>query len=142
MKRKSHKARLKVHGADEDDVYEDIVRIPEKDRGELKTGAIHRFSTAKGAAYFILRGSKPDNAGKILMDKASRDKLSLNPSEECDFDIREAGFWGEFCWVWRATNPVYKVAGRLGVLSFFLGIVAVIFGFIALIPIFKSLICS
>ena len=60
----------------------------------------------------------------VLMDKASRYKLKLAPSEECDFTIREVGFWGELCWVWGATNPVYRIAGRLGVLSLVLGLAA------------------
>lgn len=124
MSTKVHKVTLKVKSADEEDVYKDIVRIPAKDRGDLKTGRIHRFSTSNGVAYFILRGSSPDNAGRILMDEASRDKLNLKASVECEFDIREARFLGQLRWMWSATDPTYRIAGQLGVLSFALALLA------------------
>jgi hypothetical protein len=55
------------------------------------------------------------------MDEASREKLGLERSAECVFQIRQVGFWGEILWVWGAINPAYRIAGRLGVLSFILG---------------------
>jgi hypothetical protein len=125
-KRADHKVTLKVRSADAEDVYKDIVRISESSRSGLKTGRIHRFSTSKGAAYFILRGSGPENDGKILMDEAARSKLNLEASVEREFAIHEVGFWGELRWVWNATDPTYRIAGRLGVLSLLLGLLAIV----------------
>jgi hypothetical protein len=127
-----HKVRLSVRSAEIDDVYKDIVRISEESRGPLKTGRVHKFATGSGTAHFILRGSSPSNVGKILMDEAARAKLKLEPSAECDFDIQEVGFWGELRWAWSATDPTYRVAGKLGVLSFVLGVISLILGFAAI----------
>jgi hypothetical protein len=94
--------------------------------GLFDPGRIQRFITSKGTAYFILRGRSSADAGKITMDQACRSKLALSAGAECDFDIREAGFWGELRWMWSATDPTYRAAGRLGVLSLFLAVVALI----------------
>jgi hypothetical protein len=125
MKCESHKIRLAVRSIALRDVYQDVVRISEKSRGGLQTGRIHKVKVGRKAAHFILRGSHPNNDGKILMDEASREKLGLEPSAECVFHIREVGFWGEILWVWGAINPAYRIAGRLGVLSFILGVLAI-----------------
>jgi hypothetical protein len=119
-----HRVTLKAKSAREEDVYKDIVRITEKDRGDLKTGRIHKFKTSNATAYFILRGNGPSDDGKILIDEAARNKLNLGPSAESDFVIQQVGFWGELRWVWSATDPSYRIAGRLGVLSLFLGVLA------------------
>ena len=132
MNRTSHTVRLTVKSIEYDDVYKDIVRMSEASRDGLKTGRIHRFRTSAGAAYFILRGTKSKNDGKILMDEAARSKLNLEAKTEAEFEICEVGFWGELRWVWNATDPTYRIAGRLGALSFFLAI-------IALLPLIKEL---
>ncbi|HEY8948688.1 MAG TPA: hypothetical protein VIM56_07365 [Rhizomicrobium sp.] len=124
MARPSKIVSLKVRGAESEDVYKDIVRISEASRHGLKTGKVHKFSVPEGSAYFILRGSAQENDGKILMDEAARGKLNLGPGAEREFEIQEAGFWGELRWVWNATDPTYRIAGRLGVLSFSLAILA------------------
>ncbi len=124
-KRERHSGNLTVGSGEERDVYKDIVRIAEQSRGNLKAGRIHKFITPNGSAYFILRGSEvPKNIGKILMDDVSRRTMKLCLGEPYDFDIREVGFWGELWWACNAVDPTYRVAARLGVLSFFLGLAA------------------
>jgi hypothetical protein len=118
--------KLKVRSAESEDVYKDIVRISEVTRDGLKTGRVHKFSVPEGTAYFILRGTGPEHDGKLLIDEAARGKLGLSAGVERDFRIEEAGFWGELRWMWNATDPTYRIAGRLGVLSFALGLIALV----------------
>lgn len=120
----SRQIKLKVRSAQEEDVYKDIVRISQNSRHGLKTGKIHRFKADGNHAYFILRGTGPENDGKLLIDEAARSKLSLSAGAEREFLIEEVGWWGELVWMWEATDPTYRVAGRLGVLSLLLGLLA------------------
>ncbi|MDE2029724.1 MAG: hypothetical protein KGI97_04070 [Alphaproteobacteria bacterium] len=126
LSQSSHSVSLEVHPVEDDDAYRDIVRVARWDRGEIKAGSVCRFSTPKGYAYLMLRNTHNGNRGKILMDRNSLNKLNIDNGEKYNFVIREAGFWGELCWIWTATDPVYRVAGRLGVLSLVLGILAVL----------------
>lgn len=126
-KREQFEGDLEVHQGREGEVYKDIVRIHEGSRGNLKAGRVHKFSTCHGTAYFILRGGDAgQNVGKILMDDVSRTTMGLTLNSRYKFDIREAGFWGELWWACNAVDPTYRIAARLGVLSFGLGIVAVV----------------
>lgn len=116
---------LTVQSAKDEDVYKDIVRIPQADRGELKTGRVHRFSVkGEGSGYFILRGAAERYNGTIRMDSAARSRLNLGSGKTYVFKVEEAGFIGELVWGWYATDPSYRAAARLGVLSFFLAIIA------------------
>jgi len=118
--------KLKVRSAESDDVNKDIVRIAERSRSGLKTGRIHKFTVGDQSAYFILRSCSPDDAGKIFMDETAREKLGLAGSVEREFRIERAGLLGELRWLWSATDPTYRIAAKLGVLSFCLGVVALV----------------
>lgn len=117
---------LKLRSAEYDDVYRDIVRISEATRQGLKTGRIYKFAVEGASAHFILRGTGPENDGKMLIDEAARSKLNLAAGSEVAIRISEAGWLGELAWMWSATDPTYRIAGRLGVLSFLLGLIATI----------------
>jgi hypothetical protein len=125
QKRGLFRGKLTVEWGRKEDVYKDIIRIRDDCRGNLKAGRVHRFTTAHGSGSFILRGSDDTNdIGKILMDDASRNTLNLCPRKEYDFKIREVGFLGELWWACFAVDPTYRVAARLGVISFVLGLFA------------------
>ena len=127
MRAKRFQGSLTVTKARKDDVYKDVVRINEKSRGDLRAGRVHKFCTIEKSAYFILRGSDEESdVGKILMDDASRNTMGLLCGQKYIFEIIEVGFWGELRWAWGAVDPTYKVAARLGVISFALGLVAVL----------------
>lgn len=126
MAKRKHEADLLVRSARYVDVYKDTIRIAEADRGALRTGKIHRFTIGKRSAYAVLRGLSPTNAGRILMDEPTRDRLEVRYGELAKVKISEASFWGHLRWGWDATDPTYSTATRLGVLSFGLGILSLL----------------
>lgn len=136
MAKRAQKAKLVVRSARYADVYKDTIRLAEGDRGNLRTGRIHRFKIGGKVAYAVLRGLSPVHAGKILMDEATRDRLEVGYGSSVEVSITEASFLGQLRWGWEATDPTYATATRLGVLSFVLGILS--FG-LALPPIFVSI---
>lgn len=127
MTKAPHRCDLKVDGVSDDDVYKDIVRISKRDRGSLRAGHIHCFKANGRSSYFVLRGvGNRIGYGKIFMDDAARTKLDLKRGQQFSFEIKEAGFWGELRWAFFATDPAYRVAARLGVLSFALALIALL----------------
>ena len=118
--------KLKVRATDPDDINKDIVRVAERRRAGLKIGRIHKFTVGDQSAYFILRSCAPEDAGKIFMDEAAREKLGLSAGADKEFKIERASLWGEICWLWNATDPTYRIAAKLGVLSLGLGIIALV----------------
>ena len=115
---------LRVRSAKYNDIYKDIVRVSEQSREGLLPGRVHKFISPNKTAYFILRGAGPKDDGLIRMDEESRKKLAVKYGETYDFEISPVGFLGEMKWAFGATDPSYRIAARLGVLSFFLGLFA------------------
>ena len=125
MKRRQFKGKLEVHQGRGGEVFQDIVRIHENSRNGLRPGHVHKFSTPGKSAYFILRGSEEaKDLGRILMDDISRQTMGLCLGQTEDFEIVEANFLGELRWAWSASETAYRVAARLAVVSFGLGVLA------------------
>ena len=125
MPKPSTTATLTVKSARYADVYRDTIRITEADRGPLKTGTICRIKAGDATAYAILRGLGAARKGEILLDEALRERLKVPYGESHQFRVKQVGFWGSLLWGWNATDPTYATAARLGVLSFWLGVIAV-----------------
>lgn len=115
---------LEVHQSLEADVFKDTVRIAETDRQGLNAGRVHRFRANSQTFYAIIRGLEADKPLTIRIDQAARSRLGLHIGQSCTFAITQSGFWGQLRWAWNATDPAYAVAARLGVLSFWLGLLS------------------
>lgn len=124
---------LNVKSARSEDVYKDTIRIAQVDRGTLRTGQVHRVRVGKSKTYAILRGLTGAKAGQVLMDEATRERLGVEFGRDATLEIEQAGFWGSLNWGWNATDPAYAAAARLGVLSFWLGVVSLGLGLCSLI---------
>lgn len=129
--------KLKVQQATKEDVYRDIVRVSELYRldthGEgVPEGSVCRIIAPGGAAYGILRGLGNSSEPVINMDERLRNLLHLSDGAEVDFQFNPAGFWGQFQWAWSASDPAYRVAARLALLSVVLGAVGLLLGLFSL----------
>ena len=129
--------KLKVQQATKEDVYRDIVRVSERYRldthGEwVPEGSVCRIIAPSGTAYGILRGLDNSSEPVINMDERLRNLLHLRDGAEVDFQFKSAGFWGQFRWAWSASDPAYRVAARLALLSVVLGAVGLLLGLFSL----------
>lgn len=64
----------------------------------------------------------------IHIDERTRRALGLTAGKEAEFRFRQVSWPGQFLWAWRATDPAYRIAARLGLLSVLLGIVGFALG--------------
>ncbi|WP_029414950.1 hypothetical protein [Brevundimonas bacteroides] len=117
--------QLLVRSARSEDVYKDVIRIAEADRSGLRTGRIHKIRTGGSHAYAVLRGLGKAE-GKILLDEAVRQRLGVTYGQTHEFKLNEAGFLDQLGWGWNATDPTYSSATKLGVLSFWLGLISLV----------------
>ena len=78
----------------------------------------------KKKVFAIARNAPEDNT--IGLELHLRDYLKVKPGQDANFDIQKASWLDELWWIWRATDPLHRTAGRLGILSLALGC----FGFV------------
>ena len=124
---------LDIHSAKAEEVYRDIVRIPENVRKDtngqvIEEGRICRISSGGRHTLVILRGAKECQATHkppcIHLDEVTRKRLSLPGSGLAQFELQPVGWFGEFLWAWNATEIGYRISSRLGLLGLALGIIA------------------
>lgn len=132
--------KLTVKQAAREDVYRDLIRIPEKYRLDYKEkpiteGAICRIAVKDKSIYAILRGCGTNKERYIYIDERLRNRLDIQSNQEVDFIIKRVGLWGQFMWAWNSSDPAYRIAARLGLLSVVLGILSL---FITIVSIFSN----
>jgi hypothetical protein len=129
--------KLKVIPAAREDVYKDIVRVHEQyrlagDKRVVPEGCVCKISTPDKRAYAIVRGCGDGSEKWIYIDERLRNTLGLTRGEEVEVRFEPAGFWGQFYWAWTASDPAYRVAARLGLLSVVLGLLGLVLGLLSL----------
>jgi hypothetical protein len=130
--------RLEIHQGKKEEVYRDIVRIPEAVRldeaaGTICEGRICKITSGRKTAYVIVRGVKNfelegspahEHGRCIHMDEATRKRLGVEETHSARFELEPCGWWGEFRWAWNATEIGYRISSRLGLLGLVLGLIA------------------
>ncbi|WP_397547363.1 hypothetical protein ABUL39_02975 [Rhodothermus marinus] len=133
---------LQVRRARQEDVYRDLVRIPEvwrKDcNGEvIPEGSVCKIKILKDnrtrTGYAIVRGVGDESGRVIYVDERLRNFLGIKPGDSVQVVLKKTGLIGQLIWAWRASDPAYRVAARLAVLSFILGLLGFILGVFSLI---------
>lgn len=133
MEIKEYEANLVVRPAHADDVFKDIARIHESDRKGSRAGLVYRLSVNRKTAFTIVRGMKDGAKGTILLDEITRDNLGIEINEQCLFKIAKAGFWGQLRWSWGTSDPAYRVAARLALISLGLGVLGLVLGVLSFV---------
>jgi hypothetical protein len=129
---------LEVRSLSNEDVYKDLVRIPEnfrkdKDGKTIEESTVCWIHGAPRVSLAVLRGyQKQPNGPEIHMDDRTRNRLGVHLGESYEFEFKVAGLWGELKWAWRASETGYRVASRLA-------IVGLILGLLAFLPVFWDL---
>jgi hypothetical protein len=131
--------RLKVEQADRDDVYKDIVRIPERwrsvdNRRTLPEGSVCKITVAGARkAYAIVRGLRDREDQVIKVDERLRNLLGMKVGEEVELTLEEVALIGQLRWAWSASDVAYRVMARLAVLSIILGALGGALGLLSLV---------
>lgn len=138
--------KLKVFRIAKEDVYKDIVRIPETHRTD-KNGNTIEESTVCGVSgtpktsFVVLRGYEDSTEAEIHMDDSTRIRLGVKLHETYDFQFKPARFSGQLRWAWKASETGYRVASRLGIAGFILGVLSLLLALPPFVDWIKDLIC-
>ncbi len=132
--------RLKVRQIPDEDVYKDMVRIAEvyridKDGDPIEESTVCWIDGTPQSTVAVLRGYQKSADAEIHMDERTRHRLGVQIDETHEFAFRRAGIWGQLRWAWDASETGYRVASRLAVIGFILGL-------LAFIPVLKDLVAS
>jgi hypothetical protein len=122
--------KLTVHSARTEDFLQDVVRVHSSHRQGIRTGQLCQVSQNGKHIYAIARNT--GNRTRISLDSAQRRTLDVRAGQEADFQFRHLTWFEELNWVWHATDPINRTAGRLGILSFWLGIIGLLLGALSL----------
>jgi hypothetical protein len=132
---------LKVHQIESGEKYKDTVRVsqsyfqrPHDQSPLIEKNRVYRMVVKGKSILVAMRGSYRSG---IAMDQVTRGKLGIRAEEEYEFEFYRAGLFGEFLWAWKATEPAYRIATRLGAVSLFLGLIGVVLGAWSLALAFK-----
>src|SRR3989344_155019 len=117
---------LNVSKVDLNEVLNDIVRVPNqnmRDRyGEIiPAGSVCKITANSKSIYAIIRTHLYASGAEIQIDERLRNQLNLDADKKYDFEFQWQGIIGEFKWAWNSSDPAYRTAARLGVLSVLLG---------------------
>jgi hypothetical protein len=122
--------RLEVRRISEEDVYKDIVRVPEVHRFDKRGKTIEESTVCwidgtPHSSLAVLRGYQESDKAEIHMDDRTRNRLGgIKIGESYDFTFARAGWGGQLRWAWTASETGYRVASRLGVIGLILGFLA------------------
>jgi hypothetical protein len=122
---------LRVDKAKKEDVYQDIARIPEDYRCDengnvIEEGKACEIAVETESTIIFVRGNNETKSPCIMLDEVTRKRLRINTGDKVDFKLMPIGIFRQLFWAWSASDPSYRVAARLAIISMFLGV----FGFV------------
>ncbi len=131
------KMKLTVHEALKEDVYRDLVRVPEVHRKDMEgrtiaEAEVRRIRIGSRTAFVVLRGWKDTSEATIRLDERTRNLLGVDLGENLEFSFESAWFGG-LRWAWNSTDIAYRTMAKLALLSVLLSLFGGILGVIGLI---------
>jgi len=128
--------KFTIERADREDVYRDVIRIPEKyrqgiDGKIIPEGSVCKITLPTGKKVFaIIRGMRdagvPVEKPIAKMDERLRNRLGLQVGDRVELRLKKVGTIGEFRWAWSASDPAYRAMARMALLSLTLAVLSVI----------------
>lgn len=119
------------------DAWKDIVRVPHAHRigingKPIRRGEICKLTIANRHRYVVVHGCPQKGAAIIQIDSKVRNDLKVSVGNSYPFGLEIASTFGVWKWMWRASEPMYRVPAQLGLISLFLGVVGLVLGLLAL----------
>jgi hypothetical protein len=124
--------KLKVIELMTADVFQDMVRVHQKHRPNVPAGRICRMTCGQKSVLVVARGARHNRPNSAAIDLRTRNRLGLSSyGQEIEVSFERANSIDEMLWGWSASEPVSRIATRLGVLSLALGVLGTALGVIA-----------
>jgi hypothetical protein len=126
----AHTENLKVAPIAIEDTWKDIVRIKKDYRRDdndkhINRGVICRLTIGDRSKWVIVHGRVPDDR-IIEMDLSTRLALKVRNDVSYDFKLTRISWLRSLWFPWKASDPIFRVPAQISLISFFLGVVALI----------------
>ena len=128
-----------VHHLPEDEVYQDIARIPGEYRVDRRGEAIERGIVCRlycedtgKEAFVVLYGSRRDGA-HIGIDNRTRTRLGVKPDTSYEFDLSRGDFCSEVRWALDSGDITHRFSSKIALVSLGLGLLGAVLGVVALV---------
>jgi len=122
----------RVYSLWKEDVYKDMARISEKDRGEVREGSICTATVNGHIKHLLIRGLEEQLNGGIMMDEITRKALDVQEGMTYEFRIHQVGLFQQIKWACTLADAGPRISAWLAVISVALGIIGLALGFIGL----------
>jgi len=127
-----HTVTLTVKNLAATDSWKDIVRIKDLYRQDENNKHINRGQICKlianGHSTWVLMHGRNPNTPEIRMDLNTRLALKVNVGQTHQFQIHQCGMIERLWYPWKASDPGYRIAGQISLISLLLGTVLGIVG--------------
>jgi hypothetical protein len=133
---------LEVHQLDAVDVFRDIARIHESQRGALALGTICNVSVGNYSRYLSIRGLPNDmltyrklsvqDPKFILLDDVARGHLRIELHSRHRFKIEPANWCGKIKWACSASDPTARVSTLIAAWSLALAVISLLLGILSI----------
>ncbi len=79
------------------------------------------------------RGCNNEKDAVIFLDGTTRTRLGIREGQTDTFEFLQVWWLGQFLWAWRASDPIYRIAARIGLISLVFSFIGLLLGVIGLI---------
>jgi len=125
--------QLRVYPLWREDVFKDIARIPQQDRGSITEGSVCAISVNGRTKQLVVRGLGEELNGGIMLDEITRKALgNLQEGLSYDFMIKQTGIWGHTKWACTVSDRGARISAWIGVISIALGVLGAVLGGVGL----------
>lgn len=115
------------------DVFQDMVRVHQTHRRDVPAGRICRVTRGSNSVLLVARGAPHSQPKSFAVDLRTRNRLGIaSYGQQVEVYFERATWLDEIIWGWRASEPISRIATRLGVISLGLGILGAVLGAISL----------
>jgi len=121
------KCNLTVRKAWKDEIFRDLARIAQRDRGGIPEGSICKISTGDITKLLMVRGL--DGESRVIrIDEVTRNAMGIQDGVSYSFSIKSAGLWGHIWWACTVADSGARISAWIGVISVSLGLLGVLLG--------------
>jgi hypothetical protein len=125
--------RLRVYPHWKEDVFKDIARIPQQDRGEIREGSVCTVTVNGLTKHLLIRGLEQQLNGGIMLDEITRNTLQVQEGMPYDFTIKQGGWYQQLKWACTLADAGPRISAWLAVISVILGIVGLVLGLFGIV---------
>lgn len=125
---------LRVIELKTDDVFQDMVRVHQKHRRQIPAGRVCKVRCNGKSITMVARGARRNQTEAFAIDLRSRNRLGISSyGQVVDVEFEQGNWFDELRWGWQASEPISRLAARLGIISLALGLLSLVLGAIPLL---------